>query len=319
MVEETILRDRPVAESGTLAPGATVALGPLPGPLATSDDEAPVYFEAGPNTLFGVVTRPTVAPNHVGVVVVPGGLWVTSTHRNRMFVRLARRLAARGYMTLRVDYRGVGESTGEIVVWELESNFVRDVVGAVDWLRGHGAEQIVLAGSCFGGRNCLAAAEHVADLKGLALLCSPVVGYRGASESLAWHVRQAMRPKTLRRLMGPHWRKKYMRVIKNFLSNGPGNAVKAGKERADDAVSPTYIAHLAEFLKRELPLLIAFGEEGKHYKPFKRAREGTVGELLDAAGDRVTIRIGPGELHGFLSLDHQARAINYLEDWVDSL
>lgn len=44
-----------------------------------------------------------------------------------------------------------------------------------------------------------------------------------------------------------------------------------------------------------------------------------MGLLLETAGDRVTFRIGPGQLHGYLSLEQQNRVINYLEEWIQSL
>lgn len=125
----------------------------MPARLATSVDEVPVFFEAGREVLFGIATQPTVTSKRIDVVLAPVGFGVPGEHRNQMFMQLARRLAASGYTTIRIDYRGVGESSGNVVIWELENSFEPDLIGAADWLRGQGMEEIVLVGTCFGGRT----------------------------------------------------------------------------------------------------------------------------------------------------------------------
>lgn len=291
--------------------------GGLPGPRATTADEVPVFLHAGEDHLFGVVTRPTVESNGVGVVVV-GGREVPCTHRNGVFVRLGRRLAAGGFTTIRVDYRGVGDSSGEIKVWDLETPFVRDLLAAVDWLKVDGAKEIVLVGDCFGGRTALWAADRVPDLKGLALLATPVETHPGASQSLAWHIQQALRPRTLRRMFRPAWRKKYVRMVKSFFRGRSGASDNGtGGERVH--VSAHYVASLSGVVDRRVPILIAFGEEGKHYKPFEAARKGQLGDVLDRAEGRLTLAIGEGELHGMLTLEAQAFGLQTVERWIESL
>src|SRR5687768_2707109 len=183
--------------------------------MATSAQEVPLYLPLGEDHLFGVATYPTVPTNRVGVLVLGGR--VSGAERNATYVRLARRLAARGYTTLRIDYRGVGDSSGEVMVWDLERPFTADALAGVAWLREHGAREIVLVGHCGGGRAALAAAERVPELKGLALLAVPATTYTGMSRSALWHLGQALRLRTLRRMLLPEWRTKYVRIVQAWV------------------------------------------------------------------------------------------------------
>lgn len=66
----------------------------------------------------------------MGVITLTGGASITGIDRNRLYVRLARKLAARGFYVLRFDYHGVGESMGK-AQYDLEEPFVTDLDGAI--------------------------------------------------------------------------------------------------------------------------------------------------------------------------------------------
>jgi pimeloyl-ACP methyl ester carboxylesterase len=143
-------------------------------PLARAQDEVPLYFTAGDNTLFGMLTRPTVEPNGTGVLLLSGGVYVMSTNRNQMFVHLARRLAALGYTVLRIDFRGVGDSGGVISGYELDDPNGEDAAGAMRCLRATGVDEVVVVGSCFGARSGLHAAAGDPALSAMVLFSPPI-------------------------------------------------------------------------------------------------------------------------------------------------
>lgn len=136
-------------------------------------EDAPFFFPAGEEMLFGVLTRPTGEANGTTVTMLTGGGYLTSTHRNRMYVRLSRRLAALGYHTLRFDYHGTGESTGSARQFHIDEPFVEDLAGAIGWLEGQGLSRHVLVGSCFGSRTALACSPQIPGLERLVLLSPP--------------------------------------------------------------------------------------------------------------------------------------------------
>lgn len=150
----------------TGAPGA--------GSPARAHDERPFHFAAGDEHIFGVLTEPTGRDSGVGVLLLSGGVYVLSTNRNRLYVRMARHLAARGHRSLRMDYRGVGESTGIIGDYPLDDPNVLDVEAAIGQLTAAGARRLVMVGSCYGARAAMhAAADHPA-LASMVLLAPPV-------------------------------------------------------------------------------------------------------------------------------------------------
>jgi pimeloyl-ACP methyl ester carboxylesterase len=152
------------ADSGVSAP-RTVAL---------ARDEVPLYFPAGEDQLFGVLTNPVADDSGIGVLLLSGGVYVLSTNRNRLFVRFARRLSADGHRSLRMDYRGVGESTGVIGRYALDDPSVVDVQAGLDQLTDAGARRIVVIGSCYGARAGMHAAVSHPALAAMVLLAPPV-------------------------------------------------------------------------------------------------------------------------------------------------
>lgn len=107
----------------------------------------------GPHELFAVDTRPRDAGADTPTVVLLNG---SSEHRigvSRMQVELARRLAAQGIRTLRVDRRGTGE-TGSVRPHEQSLLFTQEWVDDVDHVLDHlalPAERVGVVGLSVGG------------------------------------------------------------------------------------------------------------------------------------------------------------------------
>lgn len=91
-----------------------------------ADDEAFV-FECDGESLLAVASVPEV-PAATGVLVVVGGpQYRVGSHRQ--FMLLARSLATAGYPAMRFDYRGMGDSTGELRHFEQVGE---DIEAAID-------------------------------------------------------------------------------------------------------------------------------------------------------------------------------------------
>jgi pimeloyl-ACP methyl ester carboxylesterase len=132
--------------------GHIVRTRPVGAALLASDwCEEPAQF--GPDgRLFGIHCTPSNSIPRATVLIVNHGLnrhigWA------RSYVSLARRLAAQGVASLRMDISGVGDSATapgrpEQQLYARES--VAEVKAAVDWLQQHNYEEITLLGHSAG-------------------------------------------------------------------------------------------------------------------------------------------------------------------------
>ena len=122
--------------------------------------------------LLGILSRPLHdhASRRTGVVVIVGGpQYRAGSHRQ--FVLLARMLAAQGYDCLRIDYRGMGDSTGAARDFLAVS---ADIQASVQAMRSEceGLERIVLWGLCDAASACLLYVDELGapGIDGLCLL-----------------------------------------------------------------------------------------------------------------------------------------------------
>jgi exosortase A-associated hydrolase 1 len=106
----------------------------------------PIVFECGGSSLVGILHLPPAQREKVGVLVVVGGpQYRVGSHRQ--FTLMARDLAAAGYPTLRFDYRGMGDSSGDARTFEAVD---ADIRAAIDeFMRAvPGMGSVVLWGLC---------------------------------------------------------------------------------------------------------------------------------------------------------------------------
>jgi alpha/beta superfamily hydrolase len=122
--------------------------------------ERPVILCA--QQLFAVVTEPHAAETPRGAVIL---LNAGATHHvgpNRMYVTLARRWARRGFVVMRMDLTGLGDSTVELAMADstvFPHGAIDDIGAAIDFLRReYGVNDITLAGLCAGAYHALRAA-----------------------------------------------------------------------------------------------------------------------------------------------------------------
>ncbi len=119
--------------------------------------EQPLVLELPSGRTVGVLTAPLedeAAP--VMAVLLNAGA-VRRIGPSRLWVDLARRWAAAGVATLRVDIEGVGDADGDVAPFREVASFYRprpieQVIAVLDALqRGQGASSFLLLGLCSGG------------------------------------------------------------------------------------------------------------------------------------------------------------------------
>ena len=111
-----------------------------------------VTFPCAGEQLLGIAAAPE-RPQKTGVLIVVGGpQYRVGSHRQ--FLLISRALAEAGYPAMRFDFRGMGDSTGELRDFE---GVNEDVGAAIDAFQAHcpQLERIVLWGLCDAATACL--------------------------------------------------------------------------------------------------------------------------------------------------------------------
>jgi exosortase A-associated hydrolase 1 len=113
--------------------------------VAVTFTEHALSFACASDELLGIVTVPE-QPKSIGVLIAVGGpQYRVGSHRQ--FLLLARALAKAGYAAMRFDYRGMGDSTGDLRDFEAVND---DIAAAINAFRVQCPDvlKIVLCGLC---------------------------------------------------------------------------------------------------------------------------------------------------------------------------
>jgi len=165
--------------------------------------EEALTFDCAGEQLIGVLHGADTTADTAVVVIVGGPQYRAGSHRQ--FVQLGRALAAAGYPTLRFDYRGMGDSTGEARDFEHVSD---DIASAIDALmqRMPQVRQVVLWGLCDGASAALLYCGEHTDPR-IAGLCLVNPWVRSEATLARTHVKHYY----AQRLLQPEFWKKLLR------------------------------------------------------------------------------------------------------------
>jgi pimeloyl-ACP methyl ester carboxylesterase len=295
-------------------------------PTDPATDEAVAVLDAANGALVAIVTRSNGPDGGPGVVVCPGGWYGTSTNRNRVFVRLARRLAAGGATVIRFDWHGVGESAGEIDRYVLDEPFTDDVVAAADHLQALGHRDLTLVGVCFGARSALGAAPLVPGLRRLILLSFPVPSPEGLTKA-SWYgsrhgLRDLLRLSTDRAVLAglrdPNVRRVYRKAVRLKLRSVRGrnlgrSAVARPKVSSPSLLTPgELLRQLSELERRGVSTHLLFGEEDIELAAFAEFRDDALDRYLASESAGTIVRTVSGNIHGFDTLAVQDAVIDLI-------
>ncbi len=167
-------------------------------------DERALAFDCGGDRLVGILALPAQSPPKVqvqgrGVLVVVGGpQYRAGSHRQ--FTLLARDLAADGVPTMRFDYRGMGDSAGDMRSFETVADDLRAAVDAF-MAAVPGLREVVLWGLCDGASVIAMHAADDARVAGVVLLNPWVRSEQGIARATLRHYYRA------RLLDAAFWRK----------------------------------------------------------------------------------------------------------------
>jgi pimeloyl-ACP methyl ester carboxylesterase len=296
---------------------------------ATSADETPAFIRAGDDTVFAMLTRPTTAPNGFGVVLVPGGGLGGSAMQNRLWVALARDLAADGFHVVRHDYRGVGDSSGTVLRFLVGEPFIAETAGAADWLAREGVDRLILVGACYGSRAALAAAARLPNVEALAMVSCPVSdNERGENAgmtvvtqgSLGRNIKKAAQVRVVRHLFDAERRRHYRhfaRVGLRAAFRRMGRRLGLRTLPPNDIVSPALVRELETLVTRGTKLFFLFGRQESDYRSFEVAADRLPIPRHDPTG-QTKILVLDDESYLFNTIKAQQATVSALAPWLKS-
>ena len=162
-----------------------------------------IRFPCHGDWLFGIVTMPAAAVGRMrGVVVVVGGpQYRVGSHRQ--FALLAEELAAQGVPVLRFDYRGMGDSEGDVRSFDDVDD---DLRAAIDrfFIEEPALTDVVIWGLCDGASAALFYAHRDARVSGLVLLNPWVRTDGGEAKAYLKHyyLKRVLSPQLWRKILG---------------------------------------------------------------------------------------------------------------------
>ena len=277
-------------------------------------EEVAQFGDAG--ALVGVVTLPdgpTVRNGLPGVILLNAG----RLHRvgpNRMYVRLARRLATAGFPVLRFDLSGIGDSDVRRDNLHFERSAVVETQAAMSYLNeSKGVERFYLMGMCAGASNSIAAAWDDPRVAG-AVLISPLA-YSNSSEYISsvksfmaarrfWRDR-VFRPQSwLKALAGRADYRRGFSHLRNWATQ------KKKVSHASDQIAD----NLRSLSDRGVDLLLVYGttDTGLDFLDLVLGR----GASASGTPNNMTVEVIDGADHVFTLLRHQSHLLHVIETWA---
>lgn len=120
--------------------------------------------------LAGILTAPDEPAPRAALVLVSAGL-SPKFGPFRLYAELARRLSREGFLTLRLDLGGIGDSRQDYASYPLEKRTRLEIEAALDYLSvRYELNGIVLGGLCSGAEDAFRSAELDTRVTGVVMI-----------------------------------------------------------------------------------------------------------------------------------------------------
>ena len=285
-------------------------------------EEAVLFGEM--ESLIGIVTDPVRRDgNHLApaaILLNPG-----IVHRvapGRIYVKISRALAAAGFVVLRFDFSGIGDSAARHDSLPFEESAVREAQEAMDFLKAtRGIQHFILLGGCSGAAIALETTCCDPRVIGGVLINFPIAEDEGGNTN----------PELIQRRAFHYYRNFALANLKSWcrlltgqsdyrhLIRALGFQAKrrfaSGRKRSSEATR--FEANLRRLAGRSIQLTFLCSQGDLHVDDLREAG-GNELEHLCALG-RVTLKVILQSDHTFSSLYDQERLLQVILEQLDSI
>lgn len=276
--------------------------------------EQAIVFPCSGEQLIGIVACPKQFAKTGVLIVVGGPQYRAGSHRQ--FLLLSRALAAAGYPSMRFDYRGMGDSTGELRNFE---NVSEDISAGVDAFMAAvpGLHCVVIWGLCDAASAALLHWDATRDLRiGGFVLLNPWV--RSAATLARAHIKHYY----AQRLLQPGFWRKLLggqlgvgRAVGGFL-----NSLRQSRQVGGNVASHMQLSFQERMLRglgefRGKVLLILSGDDYTAKEFIESTRDSAAWQAALRGGNVVTEEVA-GADHTFSSAEWRSVVEAKTIDWL---
>lgn len=268
--------------------------------------------------LAGVVTDPDCGfdPRHRPAILLLNAGLLYRVGPNRIYVRLARALASAGFVTLRLDFSGIGDSESRRDSLTREESWLREAQEAMDFLAvSRGIEHFVMIGLCGGATSAFRITRDDPRVIGAVM----IDGY--AYRTFGYYLRHYGRRLLSRR----RWLNLFTgksnsgRRLRRMLQIGNVDQVEV------NPVGVSYVrtfpprdatlSDLCVLIDRGVYLFFIYSEGGMEpYYNYESQFEDTFPSLR--SNEKLRVKLVREADHTFTLLSHQRMLVDDIEDWV---
>jgi alpha/beta superfamily hydrolase len=260
--------------------------------------EYPFFVPYDHEHLAATLTVPDQDPQ--AVVLLLAGTGAPRSHRFQLWTRTARALADRGLASVRVDYRGIGDSAGRVIQPVLGDQRTEQAMTAARFaMQACAVDRLAVIGNCSGGVVGLGVTAQMPEVES-AILILPRLVQMSTVGRAALDARKSRWGAIVRR----------NRVLRKVAHT----TMKTGRDVPSPAVSASFLPAL-----EHARLLFVYSEHDRdpYVGKSRRLLQQMIARLPAERRSRVeSILVDEGPLSGFESRAVQERVISEVVEWT---
>ncbi|MBY0246070.1 MAG: hypothetical protein K2Q17_00280 [Nitrospiraceae bacterium] len=306
----------------------------------------PVTFQnRDGHRLFGMVHRPakSCASGAAIILLSPGVKMRVAPHR--LYLDMAERFAALGYLVLRFDFHGLGDSEGEAEEEFLADlygavqvgRYINDTIAAMDWMEStYAAKKFIVSGLCGGAITGLLAAVKDRRIVGLLGLAIPVI-LDGSRIDFSKYMTEAQLSATrdgyLGKLVNPEawrswirfltFRSDYKLIARSLLKPlleklrkpQPIAPVSTQSEPADNT-NPYFAPAFRQMVSTSRPIYLIFSEMDRLYWEFEKKFVERNRPMLDSHAAWYGVHVTKDANHIFSFREWEEDMLDRCAEWL---